>query len=474
MIKLKNILLEIKKEEVALDYLKQLVKSGPFKNRVFLVGGAVRDMILGSTPKDLDVVVTGDINAGMEFAEWATQKMGNFSNGSNPVLFPTYGTAKFILRGIVHNGFNLSDIDIESVATRKEKYVSGSRKPEVTSGTLKDDSYRRDLTINSLMLDLTTGEILDITGRGKNDIKNGILRTTSDPDIIFKEDPLRMLRAVRFMAQKGWRIDPQTVESIKKNASWLRSISRERVQDELNKMLVSTNPHGAIEKLRDLGLLSYISPELQSMVGMTQNVHHSKDVFGHSLDVLKNTKPELVQRLMGLFHDIGKIVTRSETPTGIHFYGHEDASEQIVDKVLRNLKYPTDIINAVKVGVRNHMRLKQGGDDAIKLSDKALRKFKFDIGDQLENVLDLIHADNIAHADASAMPNQIEKVRLRLNNLNIQITKPILPINGNDLLQLGIKKGPKIGEILLVIKDAWMENPNITKDEAMEIARSML
>ena len=177
MIKLKDLLAEGAKENAALDYLQKLVQSGPFRGRVYLAGGAVRDMQLGKDPKDLDVVVTGGIDAGMEFAKWATKTMGNYSDGSNPVLFPTYGTAKFTLKGITNNGIDLSDVDIEAVATRKEKYTTGSRKPEVSAGDLEDDVNRRDFTVNSLLKDLTTGEILDLTGKGKEDISKGIVQT---------------------------------------------------------------------------------------------------------------------------------------------------------------------------------------------------------------------------------------------------------------------------------------------------------
>jgi putative nucleotidyltransferase with HDIG domain len=156
---------------------------------------------------------------------------------------------------------------------------------------------------------------------------------------------------------------------------------------------------------------------------MTQNVHHKEDVFGHILTVLQGTNPDLVTRLIALFHDIGKVVTRSETPTGVHFYGHEDVGADVAEKIMRDLKYPTELVDAVKLGVRNHMRLKSGGDEA-NLTDKTLRKFKIALGDQLEQVLDVIHADNVAHADASAMPNQVEKVRQRLKTLDVQVKKP--------------------------------------------------
>lgn len=517
-----NLIMEVTQQQAdaALAFLEEKVKTGPFKGKVYLAGGPVRDMIRGKTPKDLDISVIGDgLRGGLNFAIWLAKQMGNYkgpavyppqfnfpahikldhygapdfspiandpalvtakdeyddyySSFSNPVLFPKFGTAKVFLQG-TYNGVNLSGMDVEAVAARKEVYTPGSRKPQVFPGTLKDDVFRRDFRANSLMMDLTTGKILDLTGEGINDIKKGILVTTSDPEVIFKEDPLRMMRAVRFMVQKGFEISPETKENIRKNAAWLKTISRERVRDELDKMLVTANPTEAIRELRDLGLLPYIAPELQQAVGMTQNVHHKHDVFDHTMEVLKNTKPELVQRLMALFHDIGKVATRSETPSGVHFYGHEKAGADMVEKILHNLKYPSDIINAVKKGVSNHMRLKQGGDTAINLSDKALRKFKLDLGDNLENILDVIHADNIAHADASAMPNQISNVRQRLKMLNIQVKKPVLPVNGNDLINMGVPNGPLRGKILSAVTDAWFENPNITRDDALAIVRKMI
>lgn len=469
-----KLLNEASQDEAALDFLKEKVRSSPFANNVYLAGGAVRDMVMGQIPKDLDVVVTNHgKDGGMEFATWLAKEMGNYKEGSNPVLFPTFGTAKVVLKG-THNGVVLDGFDVESVFARKEVYTPGSRKPEVFPGTIADDAYRRDFTTNSLMMDLTSGEILDITGRGRNDIADGLIKTTSPADEIFGQDALRMFRAIRFATKYNWTIDPETWDGIKKNLDNLSNTSMERVRDELNKILLTKNPTRGIRLLRDSGLLPHISKELQQAVGMTQNVHHKHDVFDHTMEVLHATQPELIRRLIALFHDIGKVATRSETPTGVHFYGHEDAGVGIVDKVMRDLKYPLEIIDAVKSGVANHMRLKHGGDDAVKLSDKSLRKFKIDLGNNLDAVLDVIHADNIAHADASAMPNQIEKVRQRLKNLDVQVTKPNLPINGNDLMAMGVPKGPKIGKILSAITDAWFENPNITKDDAIAIAKNML
>lgn len=506
--------MERTKNEAALGFVKHKVRNGPFAGKVFLAGGAVRDMVLGKVPKDLDVSVVGDIHGGLNFTIWLAKEMGNFkgpttppptypffievdskgmpcfsphenceelgkalrayddyfSSFSNPVLFPKFGTAKVTLTG-TFEGVALDGMDLEAIACRREMYEPMNRRPTVEPGTLEDDVFRRDFTANSLMMDLTTDEILDITGRGMADIKAGILRTTSDAETIFKDDPLRMMRAARFMVQKGWTISPETEESIRTNARWLKFISRERVREEINKMLVTPTPDVGIRKLRDLGLLPFIAPEFQTMVGMTQNVHHKDDVFDHTLEVLKNTRPDLVTRLMALFHDIGKIATRSENATGVHFYGHEEAGVGLADKVMRDLKYPVEHIDAVKAGVKNHMRLKSGGDDASKLTDKALRKFKIELGDNLDHILDLMHADNISHAEASSMPNQVPNIRKRLDSLELNVKKPTLPLNGNDLITLGVPEGKLIGIAMMAIKDAWFENPNLSREAAVEIAR---
>jgi poly(A) polymerase len=473
---IKMLIVEEIKEKAALSYLEDLVKSGPFKGRVFLAGGAVRDMEMGLIPKDLDVVVTGDINSGMEFAVWATKTMGNYKEGSNPVLFPTYGTAKFTLKGITYKGVDLSDMDIESVATRKEEYTHGSRKPKVSSGELYDDITRRDFTVNSLLKDLSSGEILDLTGLGKADIKAGIVRTPLNPDKIFTDDPLRMLRAIRFAVKYQWKLPMFMLRGLKKNASQLKNISQERIRDELNKMLLTGTPDKAVKMLKVTGLLPFVIPELIPAIKMVQNKHHKADVFQHTLDVLKKTEPILVQRLMALFHDIGKTVTKTVEPDtgGVHFYGHELAGERMVDSVMNRLKYPRELVDAVKLGVRNHMRLKQAGDEGVRIKDKTLLKFRNEMGEQLENVLNLMHADNIAHSEASSMPNQIAGIRKRLETLKDIPTKPKMPISGFDLQQLGISPGKIYKDILNIVADAWYDNPNISKNDAIEIVRNYL
>jgi len=472
MIKLKQLLLEGAKESAALDLISGLIKKSKFRGKVFLAGGAVRDELLGLDIKDLDLVVELP-QGGIQFAEWLTKELGIYKKDSNPVIFPTFGTAALKLNGIKHRGYDLSDISVEVVMTRKEQYHFGSRKPDVAPGTLKDDVERRDFTVNSLLKDLTTGEILDLTGMGKSDIKKGIVRTPLDPDIIFRDDPLRMLRAIRFTVKYNWQLPMFMIKALKRNAHMLKTISEERIRDEISKMLVTQYPDKAIRLLQITGLNKYVAAELDGLRGLEQNKFHKVDAMRHTLEVLKNTPPELITRLSALFHDIGKATAKKVINGEITFWEHEEISADMTEKILQRLRYPNDIIKAVVTTVRNHMRTKGFGKEAELVTDKAIRKLKAELGDHLRTTLDLIAADNIAHAEEYNMPLQVSKIKDRLKSLEKEPTKPKLPIDGNDVMKyLKINKpGPIIGQLLKQVETAWFENPNITKKEALEIVK---
>lgn len=463
------------KEDAALDYFSKILKGTPYEGKVMLAGGAVRDQILGKPVKDIDVVIPMP-EGGIAFATWITRRVGAFRDGANPVIFPRFGTAKFNLRGVVHNGVDLSDVDIESVMTRGETYEKNSRKPEVIFADLKEDAFRRDLTVNSLFKNLSTGEILDLTGKGLSDIQAGIVRTPMDPDSTFKDDPLRMLRAIRFAVKYNWKMPISMVKALRKNADMLQTISKERVREELDKMLMTDAPDKAIKLLVFTGLNKHVLPELNKCVGVTQNAYHDDDVFNHIMKVLKNTEPDITARLASLFHDIGKPQTKSEDETGVHFYRHEDVGAEIVNDAMRRLKYPLDQINSVAKIVKEHMRLKPAGSDGTGISDKAVRKFMSDLGDDLDAALKTMHADNVSHSAHASMPNQIEFIKHRMDALRssmaLSANKPTLPINGNDIMRsLGIKPGPIIKNLLMAVEDAWFTNPALTPDEALVIVQ---
>jgi poly(A) polymerase len=464
MFNLKHILLEGSKENAALDFLKTQIKGTKYQGKAFLAGGAVRDEILGMPIKDIDIVIELP-NGGIEFAQWLTKKLG-IQSKANPVVFPRFGTAKFNLRGVTHNGEDLSSIDIEVVMTRKERYADDSRKPDVSPGTLKQDVERRDFTVNSLLKDLSTGEILDLTGMGKSDIKAGVVRTPLNPDIIFTEDPLRMLRAVRFAMKYNWKLPMFMLRALQKNANRLKNISVERIKEELDKMLMTKSPDRAIKLLAVVGLIDYVAPELNALRGMKQNKFHKDDAFEHTLEVVKNVPPNIVKRLAALFHDIGKTTTKTVVDAEIHFYKHEDIGADIVKDILTRLHYPNDIINAVVIAVRNHMRLKGSGAEGTEISNKALRKLQKDLGEHLEDTLDIMHADNLAHSINAAMPKQIPGIRDRLTRLNkIVPAKEKAPIDGNDIISLGFKQGPEIKKIKDDATDYWYDDPIRTKED---------
>jgi len=466
-----DLLLESAAEQAALDYLSRMIRRSRWKGKVYLAGGAVRDELVGLPLKDIDLVVDMP-NGGIEFAKWLTKKLGIYSS-SNPVVYPKFGTAKFNLRGVKHKGVDLSKVDIEVVMPRTEKYTAGSRKPDVSAGTLAQDAERRDFTVNSLMKDLSTGEIKDLTGMGKRDIEKGVVRTALDPDVIFKEDPLRMLRAVRFAIKYNWTLPLFMIRSLKKNASMLKNISSERIRDELDKMLVTASPDKAVRLLQITGLSKYIFPELDLLVGLKQNKYHIWDANQHTMQVLKNTPADLITRLGALFHDIGKAETKEVIDSTVHFYNHENVGAEIARDIMKRLKYPNKIIDAVTKIVGSHMRIKQAGKEGEVISDKKLRKLSADMDDHLENLLDVIHADNICHAPEHNMEKQIPAIRRRLKNLKDAPTtskRPPIPIDGRDVMKVtGISPGPLVKVLLDVVIDKWYEDPDITKREALAL-----
>ena len=477
--KLRRVLIRLnegKIEKAAEQFLSQIVKNSPFKGKVYIAGGYVRDEFMGLDPKDIDIVVELP-QGGIKFADYVTKQMGNYKKGSNPVVYPKFGTAKFNLKGN-YKGIDLSGVEVEAVMSRSEQYTRGSRKPDVKPGTLKQDVERRDFTVNSLLKDLTSGEVVDLTGQGKADIKKGIIRTPLDPNIIFSEDPLRMLRAIRFTVKYGWDLPLFMIRAIKKNAKKINSISAERIRDEFDKMLVTKKPKLAVRLLKTTGLMQHIMPELNNTVGVTQNKYHTTDVWNHLLDVVEKVPSDVTKRLAALFHDIGKPTVKSVIDNEVHFYEHEDISAEMAEKIMKRLRYPNEVVQKVSMLIKHHMKLKSSGPEGTKMTDKALRKFKRTLGDHLEDVLDLMDADNKSHSGHSDIQNQIKGVRSRLKNLKDAPktggSQYNIPIDGNDLKKLGVKPGPVFKKILSAVQDAADDNPTLTKQQALDIVKGMI
>ncbi len=425
--------------------IAKAIRGTEFENNTFIAGGFVRDKVMGKESNDLDIVVSLPAG-GINLAQLLYKK----GISSRPVIFQRFGTAQVIISGN----------KIEFVMARKESYRHKSRKPDIVQGTITEDIYRRDFTVNSLIMNVMNGKIRDITGKGIADIKVKTIRATSKPDIIFTEDPLRMLRAVRFAVQLKFSIEDNTISSIIRNAQMLQHISRERIRDELIKILLSPAPADGIRMLVHSGIMQYVIPELVLLDGAQQNRYHDKDMLGHTLQVLQNTPSDIVLRLSALLHDISKPQTKTEDNKGIHFYRHEIAGAKRARKILHDLKFPKEIITKVSKLIKNHMRLKAFGDTLDGFSDTAVRRLIIQMNSELESLLSLIHADNISHAKAYCLPSQIPNLKKRITSNLKKIKEKKLPVTGRDImLHFEMGEGQNIGKLLDQAHEIWLQHP---------------
>lgn len=348
----------------------------------YVVGGYVRDLMLGRPSKDVDFLTVG---SGIEVAREVARKM----RGSHLSVFKNFGTAQVKGR----------DIELEFVGARKESYNRDSRKPIVEDGTLADDISRRDFTVNAMALCVNAGrfgELVDMYG-GEADLAAGVIRTPLDPDITFSDDPLRMMRAVRFATQLGFEIVPETFDAIRRNAQRISIISRERVMDELMKIMRSAKPSVGWVLLLRTGLLKLIFPELFALRGVEQvrGVGH-KDNFYHTLAVLDNVaerSDNVWLRWAALLHDIAKPVTkRWDENAGWTFYGHNVVGAKMVPRIFRKMKFPlNDKMKYVQRLVDLHMRPIALVEDEV--TDSAVRRLLFDAGDDIDDLMLLCSAD---------------------------------------------------------------------------------
>lgn len=349
----------------------------------YVIGGFVRDIILNRPCKDIDIVAIG---SGIELAENVAKII---DNNTTVKVFKNFGTAMLMYQ----------DYEIEFVGARKESYDRGSRKPIVEDGTLEDDQNRRDFTINALAISLnekTFGEILDPFG-GIKDIEHKIIQTPLNPDITYSDDPLRMMRAIRFATQLNFTIENESLQAIRKNRQRIRIVSKERITDELNKIILSPVPSIGFKHLFNTGLLEIIFPEMANLHGVEfiGNKGH-KDNFYHTIKVLDNISKNtnnLWLRWAAILHDIAKPATkRFEENHGWTFHGHEDKGARMVPGIFKTLKLPLDHkMKYVQKLVRLHLRpIALVKED---VTDSAMRRLLFDAGEDIEDLLILCNAD---------------------------------------------------------------------------------
>ena len=419
----------------------------------YVVGGYVRDLFLERPSNDIDVVVVG---SGIQVASELKKMLGKKAHLS---VFRNFGTAQV----------KYKDTEVEFVGARKESYQHDSRKPIVEDGTLEDDQNRRDFTINALAVCLNKdrfGELVDPFD-GVYDMEDGIIATPLDPDVTFSDDPLRMMRCVRFATQLNFQIEPETYEALSRNADRLKIISGERIADEMNKIMLSKHPSSGFYYLKDTGLLELIMPELCAMDKVeTRNGRAHKNNYDHTMEVLENVckhSDNLWLRWAALLHDIGKPKSkRWDNQIGWTFHNHNNIGAKMIPSMFRRMKLPMDAkMKYVQKLVELHMRPIVIADAEV--TDSAVRRLMNDAGDDIDDLMTLCEAD-ITSKNMQRKQKFLDNFRIvreKLKDLQERDYKRLLQpcIDGNEIMEIfHLKPSREVGTLKQTLKDAVLDN----------------
>lgn len=457
--------LRIMKPQIDKEILSAVSRSAEDTGmKCYAVGGFVRDFLLGIKSQDIDFVIEGD---SIEFAEKTAELLGR----KKVVKYPRFKTAKIVFR----------KQSVEFVSARSEKYKPGSRKPSVANSTIYEDLLRRDFTVNALAIPIVKGEFGEVIDYfdGLSDLKKKILRTPLDPDITYSDDPLRMLRCIRFASVLGFRIDRSSFEALSRNADKIKMISAERISDEFFKMISSSSPVKAVYLMYKCGLLDHIFPEITALKGIEEinGVRH-KDGFIHTLKVLYNisgTTDKKELRTAALMHDIGKPSTKYfRKGQGWTFHAHDEKGSEMFKAIAKRLKWSNELTDYVVKIIRLHHRPISLAQEEV--TDSGVRRLLFEGGDAVEDLMLLCRADI-----TTANKNKLKKYLENFDDLTTKLQeveekdrlrnfKP--PVTGEDIMKaLNENAGPKIGRIKNKIVEAILngdiENDRVSAEELM-------
>lgn len=432
----------------------------------YVIGGYVRDYFLKRPNNDIDIVVIG---SGIEVAEKVQEALGKKAYLS---VFKNFGTAQI----------KYKDIELEFVGARRESYHRESRKPIVEDGTLEDDQNRRDFTINAMAICLNSnnyGKILD-PFNGQKDLEQKIIRTPLNPDITFSDDPLRMMRCIRFATQLEFYIEQDTYDALSRNAERLDIISKERIVQELDKIMMSPRPSTGLIMLEETGLLKRFLPEISNMKGVeTISGKGHKDIFYHTLQVVDNVAfagGSLDLRYAALFHDVGKISTkRFDNRVGWTFHNHNYVGMKMIPGIFKRIKFPlNERMKYIQKMVELHMRPIALVEDEV--TDSAVRRLLFEAGDDIEDLMVLCHADITSRNEAKVKKyiENLELVKQKMKDIeekdHIRNFQP--PISGDEIMKtFNLPPCSIVGEIKSAIKDAILDG---TIDNDYEAAKALM
>ena len=445
-------LLNVLDEKPFLKELSNLYAKNGFQ--IYLVGGAVRDGILGIETKDFDFTT----NASSE----DSIKMLNKNEYKTTEIGRAFGTIET----------TVGDYSIHITTYREDKYNKDSRKPEIkTSGELETDLSRRDFTVNAIAYDINNSEIIDPHG-GLKDLSEGLIRTPDTADISFSDDPLRMLRACRFVSTHGFTPNNELFKAISKNVERIEIVSTERIRDEFTKLLTGKEPSLGLKAFVESGLSELIMPELNELKIEVDPKHHHKDVYEHTMVVLDRVSPTLVSRMSALLHDIGKPKTKGIENGKVHFRHHEVVGAKMSKKILKRLKYDNETIKKVSLLVENHLRphtFKMGW------TDSAVRRYIIDAGGLLEELNDLVRADITTKNKAKyeEINKYLDEMEERIKEVaeKEELSKLRPPISGDEIMDMfDLEPGPSVGVIMKALYEQRINDGEVSKEEAIKLA----